>query len=136
MKMDEPIGNPSWGPFFLRVAISAYFIMAGLSKLENPEGFLAAVRGMQVLPERAAIVFGIILPYLEIFAGTLCLIGFWTTLASILIIAMLGSFIIAIGIKPSPLTPFNKDIVLLAATFSLLYTGAGAISLDRFRKGG
>lgn len=134
--MDQPIGNPSYGPFFVRVSISLYFILAGLAKLQNPEGFLAAVRSLNILPERGAIVFGIILPYIEIAAGTLCLVGFWTTLASIMLILMLSSFIFAIGMRPSALSPFNKDIILLAGALSLLYTGAGAFSLDRFRRGG
>jgi putative oxidoreductase len=136
MKPSQPIGNAEYGPLFIRVALSAYFILAGLTKLKDPVGFMQEVQAMGLLPNKFALVFAIVLPYVEIAAGALCLIGFWTTLSACLLAAMLGSFIYAMGIKPTDLSPFNKDFILLAGALSLLYTGAGAMSIDRFRKSG
>jgi uncharacterized membrane protein YphA (DoxX/SURF4 family) len=78
-----------------------------------------------------------LLPYFELAAGVLLIVGIWTTLAAMLTSLMLLSFVIAFGAFPKGgELLFNKDILLLAASVSLLYSGAGALSIDRFRKTG
>lgn len=134
--MNEPIGNPLWGPFVLRLALGSYFVMAGWAKLDNMPGFVREVQSFNIIPSQFAALYGILLPYTEIFAGILLIIGIWTTLAAMLISLMLVSFVIAFGIFPKGSNLFNKDILLLAGAISLLYSGAGAISIDRFRKAG
>jgi uncharacterized membrane protein YphA (DoxX/SURF4 family) len=133
MKLHQPIGDSVYGPLFLRIALSSYFILAGLAKLHDPLGFVQEVQRLGVVPPLAGTVYGIVLPYLEIFAGALCLLGLWTTLAGILMGGMLLSFIYALGVRPSAIMPFNKDLILFAIALSLLYTGPGAFSIDRFR---
>ena len=137
MKMNEPIGNPIWGPFILRIVLGAYFVLAGWAKLSNVPGFIKEVQSFGVLPAQAATLYGILLPYFEIVAGVFLIIGIWTTLAALLTSLMLLSFVMAFGIFPKTgALLFNKDILLLAASISLMYSGAGAISVDRFRKTG
>lgn len=133
MKVDQPIGNALWGPLFIRMTLGTYFILAGMRKLEDPVAFLEQVKALRVLPELGSTVFGIVLPYVEIACGGLFLIGFWTTLAGIIMAVLLGSFVYALGIRPAAMGPFNKDLILLAAVVSVLYTGAGSMSIDRFR---
>lgn len=136
MKPSAPIGQAVYGPLLIRVALGAYFILAGLVKLQNPTGFITEIQSMGVLPSRGAMLFGIVLPYIEIAVGTLLLVGFWTVLAAMLTSALLVSFVIAVGLKPGAFAPFNKDIILLAASISIMYSGAGAFSVDRFRTSG
>jgi uncharacterized membrane protein YphA (DoxX/SURF4 family) len=47
---------------------------------------------------------------------------------------LLVSFICAFGVFPGSTDIFNKDIVLLAATIGLLYTGPGSYAIDGVRK--
>jgi uncharacterized membrane protein YphA (DoxX/SURF4 family) len=137
MKMNEPIGNPIWGPFILRITLGAYFVLAGWAKLANVPGFIREVQSFGVLPTQAATLYGILLPYFEIAAGFLLIVGIWTTLAALITSLMLLSFVLAFGVFPKTGDLlFNKDILLLAGSISLLYSGAGAISIDRFRKNG
>ena len=133
MKPSTPIGNSKYGPLLVRVSLGAYFVLAGLAKLENPHLFITEIKNMGLLPDLMATLYGILLPYIEITAGALLIIGFWTILASFLSALMLISFIIALGLTPMPHTPFNKDIILLGAAISIMYSGAGALSIDRFR---
>jgi uncharacterized membrane protein YphA (DoxX/SURF4 family) len=137
MKMNEPIGNPIWGPLIIRLTLGAYFVLAGWAKLGNAAGFIKEVHSFGILPGQAATLYGILLPYFELAAGVLLIVGIWTTLAAMLTSLMLLSFVIAFGAFPKGgELLFNKDILLLAASVSLLYSGAGALSIDRFRKTG
>lgn len=134
MKPNEPIGNPLFAPFLVRVGVGAYFVLAGLAKIDNIVAFVEQVRTFGLLPDQLAIVYGHLLPYCEIVVGTLLLLGFWTTAASISASVLLATFIIALGLFPHTAKVFNKDVILLGASLSLMYSGAGAMSVDRFRK--
>lgn len=136
MKMNEPIGNPIYGPLLIRLTLGLYFVLAGFAKLDNIPGFIKEVQGFHILPDHFATLYAILLPYAEMGAGLLLVIGIWTTLAAVLSSLMLLSFVIAFGAFPHGEHLFNKDILLLAASLSLLYSGAGALSIDRFRKTG
>jgi uncharacterized membrane protein YphA (DoxX/SURF4 family) len=81
-------------------------------------------------------VIGVITPYLEVVSGVMLIVGFCTTLAALIMSVLLSIFIYLFGIYPKGSSElFNKDIILLTASISLLFTGAGALSLDKFRKG-
>ena len=110
-------------------------MLAGLAKLDNLRSFIGEVQKFGILPEPFSTLYAILLPYVEIVAGGMLIIGIWTTLAAICTSLMLASFVFAFGLFPPPGKLFNKDILLLCASLSLLYSGAGAFSIDRFRKG-
>ena len=134
--MNQPIGNSLYGPLLIRLSLGAYFILAGLSKLDNLEGFVVEVKKLAILPEPFATLYGTLLPYIEIGGGSFLILGIWTTLAAIIISLLLASFVFAFGIFPNNTDLFNKDLILLAASLSLMYSGAGAFSIDQFRKTG
>jgi uncharacterized membrane protein YphA (DoxX/SURF4 family) len=134
MKINEPFGNPNIGPFFLRMALGGYFVVAGLMKLDNLPGFIEEVRKFGVLGPNVSRLYATLLPYLEIVSGTLLIMGFWTTLAALLCSIMLISFIFAIKIFPNGNYLFNKDLILLAASVCLMFTGSGSLSIDKFRR--
>jgi len=144
MKLYQPVGDAEYAGLFVRVPLGVYFIFAGLSKLENPMGFLEEVRkfkvivqGFSILREPLTTLYGVTLPYIEIGVGALLIVGLWTTLAAIITSLLLLSYILAFGavVNQKPFT-LNKDVLLLGASLSLLYSGAGKLSLDRFRKAG
>ncbi len=137
MKLNQPIGNAMYAPIFIRFALGGYFILAGLLKLENPTAFIQQVQHFQLLKEPLATLYGILLPYAELGAGALLILGLWTTLAGALSSLMLISFIIAMKLFPDASTHlFNKDVLLLCASLSLLWSGPGFYSIDYFRKTG
>ena len=141
MRMDAPLGNDAYGPTLVRIALGSYFVIAGMAKMDHIPQFVEFILQTNVLNQYMARLYGNLLPYFEIVAGGLLVIGFWTTLAAMLTTLMLTSFIMAMGVFPHSPTPFgteklfNKDIILWCASASLLYTGAGAFSIDKFRKG-
>jgi uncharacterized membrane protein YphA (DoxX/SURF4 family) len=134
IKMDEPIGPASVGPLIARVGVGAYFLLAGLSKLQMLSAFVAQVKTFGVLPENASALYAVLLPYLEVFIGGCFILGLWTTMVAIVASILLVSFIFAFGFFPGSSDIFNKDIVLLCTVLSLLYTGPGAYGLDNVRK--
>lgn len=134
MKLHEPIGDASFGPLILRLPIGIYFILAGLLILKDPTGFVAEVHTMNILPPHAGTIYAIMLPYVQIAAGGLLMLGMWTTLSAGLISLMLVSFLVAFGLHPEGARLFNKDVIVLCAALSLLYSGSGAWSIDRFRR--
>lgn len=132
MELSKPVGNPVYAPLFIRLSLGAYFVMAGWAKLENLSAFVEEVVRMGVIPESLAVLYGTVLPFAEIVIGSLVFLGLWTTLGSVLLSLMLISFITAFGLTPND-APFNKDVILLAASLSLMYYGPGALSVDRLR---
>lgn len=136
IKMHEPIWDGVFGPLFVRAPLGAYFFLAGWYKLGDLKGFVKIVQSFHLMPEPFATLYGILLPYTEMAIGVMLIVGLYTTLAAITACLALASFVWALGIFPQGDKVFNKDILLLLAAFSLLYTGAGAFSIDRFRKTG
>lgn len=134
MKFNQPIGAASYAPMIVRLSLGAYFIMAGLSKFDLLAGFVDQVRAMGILPGNLAAVYGILLPYVEVAVGGLLILGMWTTMVGVLAGLMILSFVAAFGIFPGHKEIFNKDIILLAAAASLLYSGPGAFSVDNIGK--
>jgi putative oxidoreductase len=134
IKMNEPIGPATFGPLIARLTVGAYFMMAGLSKLQMLSAFVAQVKTFGVLPDNAASLYAVLLPYMETFIGGCFVLGLWTTMVGILASGLLISFVFAFGFFPGASDIFNKDVVLLGAVVCLLYTGPGAYSLDNVRK--
>ncbi|MCB9030588.1 MAG: DoxX family protein [Deltaproteobacteria bacterium] len=141
MKLDQPIGDSMYGPLFIRAALGCFLVMSGLARLENPQLLIDRVQQTGIFPEKWGTVYAILLPYVEILSGGLFIGGFWTTLASIVVSVVLGSFLYIFGTKVGTpgafnfTSPFNKDLVLLAAAVAVMFTGPGAFSIDGFRKG-
>lgn len=137
MKMNEPIGNGLYGPLFIRVTLGAYFVVAGMLKLDQaPGAFIEEVRQFGILKEPLLTLYATLLPYLEVMAGGLMILGFFTTLAALTSSLLLISYIVAFKLFPQHPHLFNKDVVLLGASLSLLFSGGGYYSVDNFRKTG
>lgn len=142
MKLDQPIGDTALAPFFIRVSLGAFLLLSGRAKMDGLPGFVLPdfvlqMQGMKGMPEGVSTVYAILLPYLELLCGTFLIVGFWTTFTAILTSLMFAISVYLWGVFPTESKMmFNKDILLFASSFSLLYSGAGAFSMDRFRKAG
>lgn len=141
MKLDTPIGNPQIAPLLVRIALGFYLLYAGKAKLRPAQGlvdsdFIGLVRSLKIMPDQIANVFAILLPYLEIVTGILLIVGLWMTLTAVLSSIVVAAYIWMFGLYTGAgKIVYAKEIIMLASSLSLLYSGAGAVSLDRFRKG-
>lgn len=144
MNLDKPIGDSSYGPMFLRLALGAFFVFSGLAKVDEPSVLISQVKGAEVFADKWATVYAILLPYLEIAGGGLLIAGFWTTLGALLVTICVGSVMYIFGpelgdtvatvgvFKPRGYA--TKEVILLAASIAMLFTGPGALSVDSMKK--
>ncbi len=79
-----------------RLLVGIVWIVAGYLKAADPNQTILAVRAYQLLPEVLVWPVAAVLPYLEIAAGLLLIIGLATRLASVLSILMYIAFLIGI----------------------------------------
>ena len=86
-----------WLGLAARLVLGGVLVMAGYLKAFNPSQAKMAVRAYQVLPIPVANFFGVALPWLEIGAGLLILIGVSVRYAAIFAGALMLLFIIAIS---------------------------------------
>ncbi|MBS1516298.1 MAG: DoxX family protein [Bacteroidetes bacterium] len=121
-------GDASFGLLLIRLTLGGIFLVAGASKLLHLEEFIKAVKGMGVLPENIAFIFGFILPFIEVIFGALYIIGFFTPITSFVLSMLLVSFLITL--KNDAEIPFTYNWVFLACTLCTMFSGAGLISFD------
>ena len=136
MELDKAILNNSLGGLFLRVPIGVYFFLSGRLLLQDVDGLSEAVRSFGILNEHFSALYANTLPYIEIVVGVLLVLGLWTSLAALVSVILLASFVYGFGIYPNDTIPFNKDIIWIGACLALLTTGGGAFSFDSFRTKG
>ncbi len=116
-----------WSPLAIRVLAGIIFIMTGYMKLSNIAGTTAQfIKWGIPLAGIAVWIVGIV----EFFGGIALILGIGTRCAALLLgIVMLVASIVMIGLNglPGAMTPLFG----FAAMFSLLFTGAGALALDK-----
>ena len=133
MSLSSPIFKSGFAPVLVRISLGMFLFLAGWKKFQEPELFIEVVKSFHVMPDKAAVLYGTLLPYAEMLSGTLLFFGALTTFAAGLSTVLLFSVVYAYGVFPEGHGVFNKDIVLLAASLSLLASGAGSFSVDSFR---
>lgn len=136
MKPSEPIGNAAWGAFFVRVAVGCFFVLKGLNEIQQAPLAIQANGMFRNMPPHMGMLLGILIPYLEVAAGGMLVVGFWTTVGAFFASIIALFFVYVVGVAPRDFHShlLNKDLIVLAASLSLLYSGAGALSVDKFRK--
>ena len=127
-----------WGAFIpfalllLRILLAIMFIDGGRRHVTNPKERGAGMGLSTTLT--------FVLGAMEVIAGILVLVGFWTHVAALmLIIVMLGAiyfkvFVWKTGIYGDKNNGWYYDALLLASAGVLLTMGAGSISLEAFLK--
>ena len=90
-----------------RLVLAAVFLMSALTKVSAPGRFAEDVRQYRILPRPLAAVFAWSLPFLELSAALLLLGGFLITWASLAVVAMLLSFMLAVGIAMARCSPWR-----------------------------
>lgn len=139
MKINEPIGNAEWAPFFVRMALGLYLMISGLWGMDNSLQFTRELGSHPGIPNNLITAFGILAPYGFVVVGGLVMAGFWTTLMGFLAILLIAPYLYTSGLfhqGTQALTNRStiKELMLVAGGISLLFSGGGALSVDKFRK--
>jgi uncharacterized membrane protein YphA (DoxX/SURF4 family) len=92
MKKAQP-----WIGLFVRLGLGGVLLYAGYLKAFSPDKSMMAVRAYELLPIWLANAFGIILPWLEMGAGLLLIVGVAVRYAAIFGSVLMVAFIIAIA---------------------------------------
>lgn len=100
-----------------RGALAGVFIVACIHKIGDPHGFALQVATYQILPLFLVNLQAIILPWVELAAGVLLIIGLWTRPAALVTIGMNLMFIAAIALA------LSADLHLQCGCFSSAQAG-------------
>jgi uncharacterized membrane protein YphA (DoxX/SURF4 family) len=92
MKKAQP-----WIGLLARLGLGGVLLYAGYLKAFTPEKSMMAVRAYELLPIWLANIFGLVLPWIEIGAGILLIIGVGIRYAAIFGSALMIAFIFAIA---------------------------------------
>jgi uncharacterized membrane protein YphA (DoxX/SURF4 family) len=79
-----------------RIYLAAVFLVASWHKLLDPAAFALDIATYQILPLALVNPLAIILPWVELVAGLLLLVGLRTRAAALLVAGMMGMFTVAI----------------------------------------
>ena len=83
----------------VQLAIGWVLLFSSLGKWRDPMGFARGVEDYDVLPDRPAFVFGLLLVPLETAIAVSHLTGWWISAALLFGLAMFGSFAVAVAIN-------------------------------------
>jgi uncharacterized membrane protein YphA (DoxX/SURF4 family) len=81
----------------LRLLLGAYFVYASLDKIADPAAFARVVYQWQVLGPVPSNLLAVTLPWVEILAGGLLVLGVWRRESALVIAFLLVVFLIAAG---------------------------------------
>lgn len=128
-------GNASFGIFLIRFVIGLIFIVAGSKKAMHIEAFINYVKSLDILSDNLSFILGFVLPFVEIFFGALFLIGFLTPFTSIVLSMLEIVFIVTYSqiysvTPPYSISPIAYNLLMLAGTIHVLFSGAGIASFD------
>lgn len=132
----------------LRLWLGWVFVESGWAKTQNLAAFYNAAHAYKLLPPMLTQLYATMLPWVEILAGGLLLLGFLTRWMSGTIGLMLVSFIVAIGwalymgdeidcgcfvggvVEPVTWGLMGRDVLMLIASVYLVYRPTTFLSLD------
>ena len=58
-----------WTEIVIRIILAAFFIAAGVLKIQDPKSLTAAIETYQVLPYSLSVIMALFMPWVELFAG-------------------------------------------------------------------
>lgn len=143
------LGHPRLG-LACRLAIGIIFIYASLDKIAHPAEFAKIIYGYRLLPLVAINAVAILLPWLELVAGGMIVLGLLTRGSALTLTAMLAVFTAALAINlarglniscgcfstgPEGMVvgwrKISENVLLLAIALQVLLRGSPMASLGR-----
>jgi putative oxidoreductase len=77
-----------------RLVLGGLFVYAGIVKVLDPLGFAQDIRNYRFVGQSLSFIAAIVLPWLEILAGTFLVVGIWKRGATLVISGLLVFFIL------------------------------------------
>lgn len=81
----------------LRLGLGGLFLFAAYNKWHDPQKFVFAVKGFNILPDHLAVLATYAVPWTEAIASVFLILGFWSRAAASVIGLMLVVFIVGIA---------------------------------------
>jgi len=97
MNIVKTLLSGKYTSMLFRLVLGAIFIYASIDKIAHPADFARAIFYYRILPVSLVNIFAVVLPWAELFAGTLLILGIFTRGSVLLIDVMLLVFIVAIA---------------------------------------
>ena len=88
-----------WVDLVLRFLLGGLFVLASIHKIMDPAAFAKIVYGYDLFPAAAINLIAILLPFIELTAGTALLAGIYPRAAAAILSTLLLAFILIIGIN-------------------------------------
>jgi putative oxidoreductase len=88
--------HPHWG-LILRLVLGAVFAFASTDKILNPSLFARSVMDYRLLPLSLVIPLAVLLPWTELIAGVLLIVGWLRRGSAAVILILLAVFMVAIA---------------------------------------
>ncbi len=140
----------AWLSVPARWYLGALFVAASLHKIANPFSFAVDVATYDILPLSLVNLTAIVLPWLELVAGAMLLLGVRTRAAALLVAGMMSVFLAALGIAlakgldvscgcfasqgaaedPISLATVGRDLAWLALAVFVLVADRGLLGLE------
>jgi uncharacterized membrane protein YphA (DoxX/SURF4 family) len=124
----------SLGLLVARLPLGAYFLLAGWGKVFKGSLSEFVNKSMSMMPhfmpESLGRAYLYALPFAEMLAGAMLILGLFTRVGALLASLLLISIVIATKITGG-VGPFHHGIVMLGTSLLLLFAGGGAFSLDQ-----
>lgn len=75
-----------------RILVGGLFLLAGVMKIKDPIHFAQEIQAYRMVPDQITHAMAFILPWIEVFAAAMLILGVWRGEARVLILAMLVVF--------------------------------------------
>lgn len=97
--MERGKGFDAFGLLVLlfRVILGGMFVYAGVMKIADPAGFAQAIANYRILPLWMVSTAAIILPWVEVLAGTSLILGLFLPGGSLIVAGLMLAFACALG---------------------------------------
>jgi putative oxidoreductase len=134
-----------------RIYLAVVFLMACYHKLLDPAAFALDIATYQIMPLATVNLMAIVLPWVELVAGLMLLVGFRTRAGALLVAAMMTVFTAAIAVAlrrglemscgcfasqgaaedPIAWVTILRDLGWLALALYVLFMDRNSIGIDR-----
>ena len=118
-----------FAPTIIRLVLGIFFVRFGISKLRSEKSEKLTFFELAGFPR--ANIFLLLSAWIEIVGGILLIVGFYTQVTAIILALFMAGAVFIKWRKPELLkNDMEFYILLLAATATLIISGAGALAFD------
>lgn len=125
------------GLLLARVPVGVYFLLDGWTKFSGGVGAYVAMNlpdATHFLPDGAARGLLYAVPYAEVVAGLLLVLGLLSRVGGLLTAGVVAVFVLLAGglqVSTNAPSPFTSQLILMGVAMLVLLVGPGRFSLDQ-----